>query len=127
MADQAEELRRRLESRGAKAPDPILDDHAPVPDSFHESTQPPAMSQATAATARKRNMEIAINDISRAQPVVVVDVKIKFLSMVVLMTKMVLAALPAFIIANLIVFGLFSALGGWTTILKWLFGRGVSH
>lgn len=127
MADQAEELRKRLEARGIKAPDPIMDDHAPLPDAFRQETVPPAMSPATAAAARKRKMESAIEDISRAQPVVVVDVKIKFLSMVALMTKMVLAALPAFILANLIVFGLFSALGGWATIFKWLFGRGVSH
>lgn len=127
MADQAEELRKRLEARGIKAPDPVLDDHAPLPDPFRQDIAPPVMSHAASATVDGRKLENAVHDISRAQPVVVVDVKIKFWSMVVLMTKMVLAALPAFILANLIIFGLFVALGGWGALVSLLIGRGVSH
>jgi len=55
-------------------------------------------------------------DEKESSHVVVVDVKIPFLSMVVLMVKWVIAAIPALIILAIIgasFFGFLAAMGGW--------------
>lgn len=95
MSDQAEEIRRRLEAKASGQPLPPI---TPPPQQL--PTPPPPIQPATAELARKRRLEAAIDDTSRAQAVVVVDVKIKFWSLVVLMVKSAFAAIPAlFIVA----------------------------
>ena len=81
MPDQAEEIRRRLEAhaQGKTPPPPSQQPDPSLPSSFQPSI-PAHQNPAMAETARQRKMAAAIEDTSRAQPVVVVDVKIKFWS-----------------------------------------------
>jgi hypothetical protein len=103
MPDQAEEIRRRLEAhaQGKTPPPPSQQPDPSLPSSFQPSI-PAHQNPAMAETARQRKMAAAIEDTSRAQPVVVVDVKIKFWSLVVLMIKVAFAAIPATIIVAMI-------------------------
>lgn len=112
--DQAEEIRRRLEAHAqGKTPPPTSKQSDPSPPSSFRPPIPAHQNPVMAETARQRKMEAAIEDTSRAQPVVVVDVKIKFWSLVVLMIKVAFAAIPATIIVAMIwafIVGLLSGL-----------------
>lgn len=101
--DQSEELRRRLEARQGGAP------YVPPPE-FQQKPEPapvpmpmPANNPKAAALLKKRRLEAAELEPSLAQPVVVVDVRIKFWSMMVLLVKLTLAAIPAMFISTIIV------------------------
>ena len=109
MTDQAEEIRRRLEAhaKGESLPQPASQPSTPPKFQPPQPTSNPAILETT----RKRKLEAAIEDTSHAQPVVVVDVKIKFWSLVVLMIKVAFAAIPAAIIVWMISFLIISALG----------------
>ena len=115
MHDQAEEIRRRLEARGAKRADPAK----PVTNSRPEFRPPPAPQPDRTqldAIARQRTMEAASSDPTRAQPVVVVDVKIKFWSLVTLMVKVAFATIPAAIAVYAIwmfIVLVLGVIGGW--------------
>lgn len=103
MPDQADEIRRRLEAHAhGKTPPPPSQQPDPSPPSSFQPSIPAHQNPAMAETARQRKLEAAIEDTSRAQPVVVVDVKIKFWSLVVLMIKVAFAAIPATIIVAMI-------------------------
>lgn len=116
MTDQAEEIRRRLEAHAqGKTPPPTSKQSDPSPPSSFQPSIPAHQNPVMAETARQRKMEAAIADISRAQPVVVVDVKIKFWSLVVLMIKVAFAAIPAAIIIwiiSLLIIGVIGLIGG---------------
>lgn len=104
--DQVEDLRRRLEARQTgkpyvppqpstepdRPPDPVKPVAPPVPDPVKP------FAPETQALAQRRKLEAALANNANAQPVVIVDVKIKFWSMVVLMVKWAIAAIPAAII-----------------------------
>lgn len=125
MADQAEEIRRRLEARASGQP--FVPPSVPpvsAPGPVHAPPSPaPALRPETAARVRQRKMEAAIADTSNAQPVIVVDVQIKFFSMMVLLVKMSIAAIPAMIITILFWIVFFWALGGWGQLLRTIFSR----
>ena len=123
MTDQAEEIRRRLEARGAKpAIDPLIEDNAPLPPAFQPTpVAPPIERNPVENIARQRKLEATIADPSKAQPVVVVDVKIKFWSLVTLMVKVAFAAIPAIIIIYTIILGAGLMLSG---ILRAISGGG---
>lgn len=110
MTDQAEDIRRRLEARQGGKP------YVPPPsESVSESSlvsKPTApLAPQTQALARRRKVEAAINDIGNAQPVVIVDIKMKFLSMVMFMVKWAFATIPAVIIIAVITWLLFILIG----------------
>lgn len=108
MVDQAEEIRRRLEARSSGNPLPP----PPIPPSTPPVFQPPEepVSRATSETAHKRKLEAAIENTSLAQPVVVVDINIKFWSMVRLLVTLTFAGIPAMIIVAILVFAFVSIL-----------------
>lgn len=130
MIDQAEEIRRRLEALQNKTGTPLP---PPTPSTNSEPTAfgtpppvphtSPPLHPETEARVRKLKADAAIADPSNAQPVVVVDVRIRFLSMMVLLIKMSIAAIPAMIITILFWMLFFSALGGWGQILRFIFGK----
>ena len=114
--DQAEEIRRRLEARTGA---PV----APTPSSsssFQAEVSPPHHHPAMTETVRQRKMEAAIQDPTRAMPVIVVDVKIKFWSLVVLMIKVAFAAIPAILVTTLITAAIWGFVAG---LLGGLFHR----
>lgn len=97
--DQAEEIRRRLEARTGT---PVAPATSPSSSSFQAEVSPTHHHPAIAETARQRKMEAAIKDPARATPIIVVDVKIKFWSLVVLMIKVAFAAIPAILVTTII-------------------------
>lgn len=80
---------------------------------FQPAPAPVANRTAIEETARQRKLEAAIADSSRAQPVVVVDVHMRFWSMVWFMVKAAFAAIPALIITTLIMWALIAFLSGF--------------
>ncbi|WP_312388384.1 hypothetical protein [Stutzerimonas nitrititolerans] len=65
------------------------------------------------------HVEVATRGLNGAQPVVVVDVQMRFWSMVVFMVKWSLAAIPALLILMFIVAAIVSVAGVWfATLLK---------
>ena len=97
--DQAEDLRRRLEATQTGkpyVPPPPLPESAARQASPADAPKP--LAPETQAIVQRRRLEAALENNAHAQPVVIVDVKIKFWSMVVLMVKWAIAAIPATLI-----------------------------
>lgn len=109
--DQAEDIRRRLEARQTGKPyvAPPKNDPPSKP-VFQGTPSPPVNRQPIDDLARQRKLEVTIEDSSRAQPVVIVDIRMKFWSMVVFMVKIAFAAIPATIIIALIWAAIFATI-----------------
>lgn len=108
--DQAEDLRRRLEARQTGKPYTPPDPAPESPTSFAPPAPRP-LAPETQALAKQRKLEAALKNNAEAQPVVIVDVKMKFLSMVVFMVKWAFASIPALFIIAVITGVLFAVLG----------------
>lgn len=100
--DQAEDIRRRLEARQTGNPY-VPPESTPTPEPDFQPPPPITPSREPISDlTRKRRQEAAIADTTHAQPVIIVDVKIKFWSLVVLLVKMAFAFIPAGIIITII-------------------------
>lgn len=63
------------------------------------------------------HIEVATRGLNGAQPIVVVDVQMRFWSMVVFMVKWALAAIPALLILMFLMAGVVSLVGVWFATL----------
>lgn len=105
--DQAEDIRRRLEARQTGQP---FIPPEPIPDPPQPAFQPPAPPVSREPPRKPETSPTAINS---PQPVVIVDVKIKFWSLVILMVKGAFAFIPAGIIIAIISSLLFAVMTGF--------------
>lgn len=110
MVDQAEDIRQRLEAlQNKQQSGRNTSAISPTTEIREESNRP--LSPKMENLVKQRKLEAAIDNIANAQPVVVVDVKMKFGSMVAFMVKWAFAAIPAFLIISVIVWGFFAVMG----------------
>lgn len=86
----------------------------------HSSAQPAPVSPPVAPAPKKQqafpaHAQVANRGIELAQPVVVVDIQMRFWSMVVFMIKFALASIPALLALTLIAAAFTSVVGVWFT------------
>lgn len=101
MTDQADEIRQRLEARQQGVP------FAPPQNSESPVSPKPFRPETQAALEKRRKLNAALAETAQAQPVVIVDIRMRFWSMAWFMVKWSFATIPALVIIFSIMWALF--------------------